>query len=212
MTTKTLLVACMLNLICITVWSAPRLARPLSAARARAIVEQHATVREVIRERDAGRDITADPALMARVNRMVDDTLEGAVSLGATDRVGVNRLIGINPVEVLSEVTRLASVAKAESSTAAQRRQAVLALNLIGKATRGVSIIATNATERQAQRTEVALIVGVAVKVSTLNLGEASQRFIERFEQELSRGKTIEEAVSLASNGRFTAREIRECS
>lgn len=212
MTTKTLFVACLLNLICITVWSAPRLARPLSAAQARTRVEQHATVREVIRERDAGRDITADPALMARVNRMVDDTLEGAVSLGATDRAGINRLIGINPVEVLSEVTRLASVAKAESSTAAQRRQAVLALNLIGKATRGVSVIATNAAERQAQRTEVALIVGVAVKISTLNLGEASQRFVERFEQELSRGKTIEEAVSLASNGRFTAREIRECS
>lgn len=209
---KSLLVICLVNLICLTVWSAPRLARPLSAAQARARVEQHNTVREIIREREAGRDITLDPTLMERVNRMVDGTLEGAVSLAATDRTGLNRLIGINAVEVLSEVTRLSSVAKAESSTAAQRRQAVLALNLIAKAARGVSVDVSGAAARQAQRTEVALIVGVAVKISTLNLGAASQRFIERFEAELSRGKNINEAVEQASNGRFTAREIRECS
>lgn len=212
MINKLLLSILIANFLCTAVWAAPRLARPLSPARARAIVEQHSTVQEVVRERQAGRDITLDPTLMERVNRMVDGTLEGAVSLTPTDRAGLNRLIAINAIEVLSEVTRLSSISKAESSTAAQRRQAALALNLIAKAARGVSIEASGAAARQAQRTEVALIVDVAVKISTLNLGEASQRFIERFEAELSRGKNINEAVELASNGRFTAREIRECT
>jgi hypothetical protein len=207
---KTLLVAAILVLTQL-LHAAPGEVRRLSTAEARSRVEQSATYRDIVRARDAGRDITTDARIMEKVTRMLDTSLQGVVSLTAGEKSNMAKLININARDVLTEVARLSSVARATNATAKEKQMAAKALKLIAKSAHTVRSLVRNSTEAQAQQRAVTGILEISEKISNMDFGNASTQFIQRYERALAEGKSISEAVRVASNGKFTERELREC-
>jgi hypothetical protein len=189
----------------------PTEVRSMSPAEARARVERSTTYREIVAAREAGRDITADPKLMEKVTKMVDLSLTGVVTLSATEKSGMMKLININAIDVLTEVARLSSISKDAASNAKTKARAAKSLKLIGKAAHTVNSLARNSADAQKQIQGVKSIIEISEKISALDYGTSSTEFISKYEKALNEGKSIEEAVRVASNGKFTERELREC-
>lgn len=207
---KKLLVAAILVLTQMA-HSAPGEARRMTTAEARSRVERSATYRDIVTAREAGRDITADPRLMERVTRMVDLSLTNVVTLSAAEKTGMIKLINISARDVLTEVSRLSSIAKDPTSSAKEKAMAAKSLKLMVKASHTVNSLARNSADAQRQIQGVAKIIEISNKISALDFGTSSTQFIQKYERALTEGKTVEEAVRIASNGKFTERELREC-
>lgn len=207
---KTLIVAAILVLTQLS-HAAPGEVRRLSSTEARTRVEQSATYRDIVRARDAGRDITTEARIMEKVNRMLDTSLQGVVSLSAGEKSNMAKLININARDVLTEVARLSSVARASNTTPKEKQMAAKAIKLIAKSAHTVSSLVRNSTEAQAQQRVVTGIIEISEKISNMDFGDASSQFIQRYERALTEGKSITDAVRTASNGKFTERELRDC-
>ena len=64
---------------------------------------------------------------------------------------------------------------------------------------------------RRAQQAAVTKIIEVSRKISSLDFGTASDAFVAKYERALREGKSVDQAVRLASNNKFGVRELREC-
>lgn len=185
--------------------------RRMSTAEAQARVERSATYQEIVRAREAGKDITADARLMDRVNKMLELSLKDLVSLSSAENAVLIKLININAKDILTEVARLSSVAKDPTSTAMEKDMAKKSLELIAKASHTVESLVLNSAQAEQQKAAVAKIIEISSKISSLDFGQASKSFVEKYEKALTEGKSVEEAVRIASNGKFTEKELREC-
>lgn len=186
--------------------------RRMTTAEARTRVERSATYREIEAARSAGRDIARDAQLMVKVNRMLDVTLRDVVTLSAGDRTKLVKLINVSSLDVLAEVARLSSVAKDASASAGEKANARKALQLMVKAGHNVASLVRNSAEARAQQALVTKIIEISEKISNLNFGASSRDFAQRYERALTEGKTVDEAIRIASNGKFTERDLRECT
>ena len=185
--------------------------RRMSTAEAQARVERSATYQEIVKAREAGKDITADARLMDRVNKMLELSLKDLVTLSSAENSVLVKLININAKDILTEVARLSSVAKDSTSTAMEKDMAKKSLELIAKASHTVESLVLNSAQGEQQKTAVAKIIEISSKISSLDFGQASKSFVEKYEKALTEGKSVEEAVRIASNGKFTEKELREC-
>lgn len=185
--------------------------RRMSTAEAQARVERSATYQEIVRAREAGKDITADARLMDRVNKMLELSLKDLVTLSSAESAVLIKLININAKDILSEVARLSSVAKDATSTAMEKDMAKKSIELIAKASHTVESLVLNSAQAEQQKAAVAKIIEISSKISSLDFGQASKSFVEKYEKALTEGKSVEEAVRIASNGKFTEKELREC-
>ena len=183
----------------------------MSVAEARARVEQSKTYKDIVAAREAGRDITADPKLMERISKVLDMSLNEVVSLSSTESNNLVKLLTINTRDVMTEVARLSSVAKDPSSNAQEREMARKSIELIAKAAHTVDAMAVNDAQAQIQKDKVAKIIEISGKISALDFGQASKSFVEKYERALTEGKSVEESIRVASNGKFTEKELREC-
>lgn len=186
--------------------------RRMTMAEARTRVEASPTYRAVETARREGRDITRDAALMNRVNRMLDTTLRDVVRLSEGDKAKLGKLINTNAIEVLAEVARLSSIVKDTSTSAAEKQSAQKTLRLIIMASHSVNSLVVNSAQARVEQQLVVKIIEVSRKAASLNFGTASADFVQRYEQALTNGKHIDEAIRIASNGRFTERDLRECT
>ena len=84
-------------------------------------------------------------------------------------------------------------------------------LELIAKASHTVESLVLNSAQAEQQKIAVAKIIEISSKISSLDFGQSSKSFIEKYEKALTEGKSVEEAVRIASNGKFTEKELREC-
>lgn len=185
--------------------------RRMSTAEAQARVERSATYQEIVRAREAGKDITTDARLMDRVNKMLELSLKDLVTLSSAENAVLIKLININAKDILTEVARLSSVAKDATSTAMEKDMAKKSLELIAKASHTVESLVLNSAQAEQQKVAVAKIIEISSKISSLDFGQASKSFVEKYEKALTEGKSVEEAVRIASNGKFTEKELREC-
>ncbi len=185
--------------------------RRMSTVEAQARVERSATYQEIVKAREAGKDITADARLMDRVNKMLELSLKDLVTLSSAENSVLIKLININAKDILSEVARLSSVAKDSTATAVEKDMAKKSLELIAKASHTVESLVLNSAQAEQQKIAVAKIIEISSKISSLDFGQSSKSFIEKYEKALTEGKSVEEAVRIASNGKFTEKELREC-
>lgn len=185
--------------------------RRMSTAEAQARVERSATYQEIVKAREAGKDITTDARLMDRVNKMLDLSLRDLVSLSSAENAVLIKLININAKDILSEVARLSSIAKDSTSTVMEKDMAKKSLELISKASHTVDSLVLNSAQAEQQKTAVAKIIEISSKISSLDFGQSSKSFVEKYEKALTEGKSVEEAIRIASNGKFTEKELREC-
>lgn len=185
--------------------------RRMSTEQAQARVARSTTFKDIVKAREAGKDITADPLLMDRVSKMLDLSLRDLVSLSAAESMSLIKLINVNAKDVLTEVARLSSVAKDSTSTAQEKDMAKKSLELIAKAAHTVDSLVLNSAQAQKQKESVAKIIEISSKISSLDFGQSSKTFIEKYEKALTEGKSVEEAIRIASNGKFTEKELREC-
>jgi DNA-binding LacI/PurR family transcriptional regulator len=65
--------------------------------------------------------------------------------------------------------------------------------------------------EAQKQQEKVAKIIVISGKISSLDFGQSSKTFVEKYEKALTEGKSVADAIKIASNGKFTEKELREC-
>lgn len=185
--------------------------RRMTTAQAQARVERSATFQKIVEAREAGKDITTDARLMERINKMLDLSLKDLVSLSAAENSSLVKLINVNAKDLLTEVARLSSIAKDSTSTAQEKGMAKKSLELIAKAAHTVESLAINSEQAQKQKEAVAKIIEISSKISSLDFGQSSKTFVEKYERALIEGKSVEEAVRIASNGKFTEKELREC-
>ncbi len=185
--------------------------RRMSTAEAQARVERSATYQEIVRAREAGKDITTDARLMDRINKMLELSLKDLVTLSSAENSVIIKLININAKDILSEVARLSSVAKDSASTAQEKEMAKKSLELIAKASHTVDSLVLNSEQAQKQKEAVTQIIEISNKISALDFGQSSKTFVEKYEKALTEGKSVEEAVRIASNGKFTEKELRDC-
>lgn len=207
---KKLIVAALITLTQFA-YTAPAEVRRMSTGEAQARVERSATYQEIVRAREAGKDITTDARLMDRVNKMLELSLKDLVTLSAAENSVLVKLININAKDILTEVARLSSIAKDSTSTAMEKDMAKKSLELIAKASHTVESLVLNSAQAEQQKAAVAKIIEISSKISSLDFGQASKTFVEKYEKALTEGKSVEEAVRIASNGKFTEKELREC-
>ncbi len=183
----------------------------MTTEQARARVERSTTFQDIVKAREAGKDITADAKLMERINKMLDLSLRDLVSFTASENNNLIKLMNVNAKDVLTEVARLSSIAKDSASTAQEKAMAKKSLELVSKAAHDVESLAVNSAQAQKQKEKVAKIIEISGKISSLDFGQSSKTFVEKYEKALTEGKSVDEAVKIASNGKFTEKELREC-
>lgn len=183
----------------------------MTTEQARARVERSTTFQDIVKAREAGKDITQDAKLMERVNKMLELSLKDLVTLDATQNNGLLKLMNVNAKDILTEVARLSSIAKDANSTAQEKDMAKKSIELISKAAHDVQSLAVNSAEAQKQQEKVAKIIEISGKISSLDFGQSSKTFVEKYEKALTEGKSVEDAIKIASNGKFTEKELREC-
>jgi hypothetical protein len=186
-------------------------ARRMTIVEARARVERSATFKEIEAARRAGKDIAADPRLMERINKMMDLTLKDVASLSGSQSNSLIKLLTISPKEVMAEVARLASIAKDPASSAKEKAMSATAISLIAKSAHTIRSLVRNSAEARAEEAKIAKIIEISSKISSLNFGQSSKSFVASYEKALAEGKTIEQAVRIASKGKFNEKQLREC-
>ena len=185
--------------------------RRLTTAQAREAVQNSSTYKMIEQMRREGKDITTDPVMRERVNKVLDVNLRNVVMLNSAHKGNLVKLLSISTLDVMSEVARLSSIAKDPTSTAQQKQMAAKGLELMAKAGHTVNGLVRNSAEAKRQQDAVKEIIEVSNKISALDFGVASKSFVEKYERALTEGKSVEEAVRIASNGKFTKKELREC-
>lgn len=190
---------------------APVEVRRLSVTEARESVQKLNIYKEIEKARTQGRDILTDAALKPKLNKVVEITLKNITSVSAVESNNLIRLLSLSPLDVMSEVARLSSVSKDRTSTAAEKSVAVKNLELIIKASNTVDGLVLNEVDAAKQQAKVKEIIKISEKISNLGLGEKSEQFTKKYERALIEGKSISEAVKIASEGKFTEKELRDC-
>ncbi len=185
--------------------------RRMTIEQARERVQANPIIREVERLRAEGKDLMSDPVLREKMSRAVTNTTRSIRTMSGADHNNVMKLVNINAVEVLSEMMRLSSVKMDPTSTAKQKAVAEKSLELIALAANGVSTVAVNSAQGRAQQAAVTKIIEISRKISSLDFGTASDAFVAKYERALREGKSVDQAVRLASNNKFGVRELREC-
>ncbi|MBY0451388.1 MAG: hypothetical protein K2P92_00045 [Bdellovibrionaceae bacterium] len=185
--------------------------RRMTIEQARERVRQNPMIEQIERLRAQGKDMMSDPVLRERMARAVRSSTGSIRTLSGAEHTNVMKLINVNPVEVMSEVMRLSSVKMDPTSTAKQKAAAVKSLELMALAGNGVTTVQRNSAELRTQQTNVTKIIEVSRKISSLDFGTASDAFVAKYERALREGKTVEQAIRIASNNKFGIRELREC-
>lgn len=185
--------------------------RRMTIEQARERVQANPIMREVERLRAEGKDIMSDPVLREKMGRAITLTSKSVVNLSGAQHNSLMKLVNINAVEVMSELTRLSSVAKDTTSTAKQKAAAIKSIELMTLAANSVSTVAVNSAQARTQQANVTKIVEISRKISSLDFGTASATFIAKYETALREGKSVDQAIRIASNNKFGIRELREC-
>lgn len=186
-------------------------ARRMTTGEAAARVDRSYTYKEIVKARDSGKDITTDAKLMEKINKMLDLSLKDLVSFSAVENTSLIRLMNVNAKDVLTEVARLSSIAKDSTSSTQEKEMAKKSLELIVKASHNVDSLVVNSEQAQKQKEAVSKIIEISGKISSLNFGTASKTFVEKYEKALIEGKSVDEAIRIASNNKFGEKELREC-
>lgn len=183
----------------------------MNITEARAQVEKLNIYKEVERVKLSGKDFMTDVVLKDRVMKVVDASLKNIVELSPSYKSNVAKLLNIDAMEVMSQLARLTSIAKHPDSSPAEKIAAVKTIELIAHAAHTVDSFVLNDAAAKVEQTKIKEIVTVSEKIANLNLGEQSQKFTANYEAALKNGKTVKQAIEIASEGKFKIKELLDC-
>lgn len=189
-------------------FAAPEPVRRLTTAEARTRVEKSRTYEEILRMQ---RDPSKRAQLMAKIEAVVKLNLKDVIALDSVAQSGLVNLVNVHPLEVLSEVARLSSTVKDPSVSARDKQMAQTTLRLMAQGSRNVTGIFRNAAEANAQKATAMKILQISNKIAALSMSPNTKQFVEAYERALREGKSVDQAVRIASKGKFTEKELREC-
>jgi hypothetical protein len=177
----------------------------------RAKVEKLDIYKEVERVKATGKDVMTDVVLKDRIMKAVDASLKDVVVLSPTQKSNIAKLLNIDSLEVMSQLARLTSIAKHPGSTPAEKNAAAKTIELIAQASHTVDTFVLNEAAAKKEQAKIKEIVTVSEKIANLSLGEQSQKFTTKYEAALKNGKTVKQAIELASEGKFKIKELLDC-
>lgn len=193
----------------------------MTTEQARKVVEGSYVFKKLKELKERMGTLSNDPKLKENVVKVIDMSLRDAennrdaISLSASEKGNLLVLLEISPMEIMTEIARLSSIAKDANTPAHEKDMAIKSLQLMAKATNGIELPITSSAENakkvEQMQAKVKEIISLSLKISGLDFGVASKTFVEKYENALKEGKTSEEAVKIASNGKFTEKELREC-
>jgi hypothetical protein len=183
----------------------------MNITEARAQVEKLNIYKEVERVKASGKDFMTDVVLKDRVMKVVDASLKDVVVLSPTHKSNIAKLLNIDSLEVMSQLARLTSIAKHSGSSSAEKKAAAKTIELIAQASHTVDSFVLNEAAAKKEQAKIKEIVTVSEKIANLNLGEPSQKFTAKYEAALKNGKTVKQAIELASEGKFKIKELLDC-
>lgn len=183
----------------------------MNITEAKAQVEKLNIYKEVERVKATGRDIMTDVVLKDRVMKVVEASLKNVVELSPSHKSNVAKLLNIDAMEVMSQLARLTSIAKHPESSPAEKKAAAKTIELIAHAAHTVDSFVLNDAAAKVEQAKIKEIVTVSEKIANLNLGEQSQKFTAKYEAALKNGKTVKQAIELASEGKFKIKELLDC-
>lgn len=185
--------------------------RRMTEAQAKTAVENSSTYKYIMDAKSKGKDITSDAIMRDRVSKAVEVVLKDVVVLETGASLKLVKMMDVSPKEVLSEITRLNSIIRDTTTSAADKATAKKTLRLIAKASGTVDPLAKNSSEARAEQAKVESIIKVSDKIAKLNLGEKSESFIKKYEKALAEGKSVEDAIKAAFSGKHTLKELLDC-
>lgn len=183
----------------------------MSVTEARAAVEKSSTYKYITEMKNNGKDIMKDAVVKEKVVKVIELGLKDVVTLEAGASTKLARLVDINPLEVLSEITRLNSIVKDPTTTAQEKQAAKTSIQLIVEASRDVKSLVKNSAEAQAEKAKVEQILKVSDKIANLKVGTKGTEFIAKYKKALAEGKSVEMAIKEAFGGKHTLKELLDC-
>jgi hypothetical protein len=149
--------------------------------------------------------------LMTMIEQIVDKNLTGVMSLDSVSKNGLISLVNVNPLATLAEVAHQASIVKDPSASARDKQLAQTTLRLMAAGSKTITGITRSRAEANAQKASAVKVIELSNKIAALSLSPSAKKFMQAYERALREGKNAEEAVKVASNGKFTEKELREC-
>lgn len=174
-------------------------------------IQKSEVFKKVSELKTQGKDLLKDEATKKYVTDVVRKSLGTEIKFEGSQMNNMLKMIEVSPLEVLSELARQTSIVKATASTPAEKAQATKALNLIAKSSHTVESLVKNEVEAKKQEAKVKQIIELSDKVAGLKFGEKSAEFVKKYEKALMEGKSLEEAVKIASEGKFKLEDLVKC-
>ncbi len=185
----------------------------VSVEEARVQLKKSATYEAIDKIHAENKDIESSPKLKALVTKAVENRLSGVTQLSATETNKIIQLLNVSPVDVMAQIIHLTSIVKDPTATVAEKSAATKATSLMLKSVNTVETVFANrdAASKAKVQAELKQAMETANKISGLKYGEKSNKFMEKYEKALAEGKSITEAVKIASEGKFTLAELLDC-
>lgn len=180
----------------------------LSREQAQTRVEKSQVYKQMEKTLSEGKSLTDDPTLAGRINQVLDLTLKDVVSVNNSKLMN---LLNVDAKSTMSEVARLASIAKDKNSNAGEIEAAKKAIELMVLSGNNINTTAKNAAEAKVQKEQLALAIEMADKVAHFNYNPAAKEFQKAYESALDSGKSVKDAIRDAGKGKITEEELRKC-
>lgn len=180
----------------------------LSREQAQSRVEGSQVYKQMEKAIAEGKSLTADPVLAGRIQQVLDLTLKNVVTVNNSK---IMNLLNVDAKMTMSEIARLASIAKDKNSNAQEVAAAKKAIELIVLAGNNIDTIVKNSTEAKVQKDHLTLAIEMADKVAHFNYNSAAKDFQKAFESALESGKSVKEAIKIAGKDKITEEDLRKC-
>ena len=157
------------------------------------------------------KNMEASPEVLRAATLSLEVMIKGVPEMNNFNtKAAMIRIINLAPKEAMAEIAYWATLAKEPTATKAQRERAILSLKLIEAVSLNLSALALP-KNLAAEKQKAADVIEITDKVSSLDYGQASKDFVTKFEASLREGKSVEDAVKIASSNKFDLDALRKC-
>ncbi len=180
----------------------------LSQEQAQARIEGSQIYKSMEKKIKEGKSLTEDAVLAGRIGQMLDLTLKDVVTV---DNAKIMNLLNADAKATMTELARLASIAKDKNSNEKEIALAKKSIELLVLAGNNINTTAKNEKEAIEQKQHLALAIEMSGKVVNFSYNPAAVEFQKAFESALEQGKSVKDAIKIAGKGKITEEELRKC-
>lgn len=168
-------------------------------------------------KKDPSKSLMENAQIKSRIVKAVELTTKDAATVSTTEQMKIVQLISISPLDVMTHLSHLASIAKSTGATPAEKASVQRAVSLFLKAADTIDLMVDQKSSSSSNKVQeqIKMALEISEKIATLKVGDKSQKnleaFVEKYENALRENKTMEEAVKIASGGKFSLKDLLDC-